>query len=44
VTLCDASALIALLSKNDNNHQRCVAVLESLSEKWVENPVLNRRL
>jgi predicted nucleic acid-binding protein len=31
VTLADASALIALLSKNDNNHQRCIAILESLS-------------
>ena len=31
MTLADASALIALLSKNDNNHQRCIAILESLS-------------
>jgi len=28
--LCDASALIALLSRSDNNHQRCVAVLPFL--------------
>ncbi len=28
--LCDASALIALLSRRDNNHQRCVAVLPLL--------------
>ena len=25
--LCDASPLIALLSRRDNNHQRCIAVL-----------------
>ena len=31
MTLCDASALIALLSKNDNHHQRCVAILDSLT-------------
>lgn len=28
--LCDASALIALLSRRDNNHQRCIAVLPIL--------------
>ncbi len=28
--LCDASVLIALLSRSDNNHQRCIAVLPIL--------------
>jgi predicted nucleic acid-binding protein len=28
--LCDASALIALLSRRDNNHQRCIDVLPKL--------------
>jgi uncharacterized protein len=31
MTLCDASPLIALINQGDNNHQRCVDILPSLS-------------
>ena len=31
MTICDASALIALINKNDCNHDRCVNVLPELS-------------
>ena len=31
MTLCDASVLIALISRGDNNHQRCVAILATLT-------------
>ena len=30
MTLCDTSAIIALLSRNDKNHQRCVDALNNL--------------
>ncbi|WP_373530264.1 type II toxin-antitoxin system VapC family toxin [Nostoc sp.] len=30
VTLCDASALIALINQSDANHQRCVDILPQL--------------
>ncbi len=30
MTLCDASPLIALINKGDDNHQRCVNILPSL--------------
>ncbi len=29
--ICDASALIALINRNDSNHQRCVDILPQLS-------------
>ena len=31
MTLCDASPLIALINQGDDNHQRCVDILPSLS-------------
>ena len=31
MTLCDASPLIALINRGDDNHQRCVDILPSLS-------------
>ncbi|MCM0591282.1 MAG: nucleic acid-binding protein [Gloeotrichia echinulata IR180] len=31
MTFCDASPLIALINQGDNNHQRCVEILPSLS-------------
>lgn len=35
MTLCDASALIALINWNDNNHNRCTAVLSRLQAPLV---------
>lgn len=35
MTLCDASALIALINIEDNNHQRCVNALPQLSAPLV---------
>ena len=31
MTICDASALIALINKNDRSHDRCVSMLPELS-------------
>ncbi|QLE56223.1 type II toxin-antitoxin system VapC family toxin [Nostoc sp. TCL26-01] len=33
--ICDASALIALINRNDSNHQRCVDILPQLSAPLV---------
>ena len=33
--LCDASALVALISQDDNNHDRCVAILPNLEAPLV---------
>jgi predicted nucleic acid-binding protein len=35
MTLCDASPLIALINEGDDNHQRCVDILPSLSAPLV---------
>jgi predicted nucleic acid-binding protein len=35
VTLCDASALIALINQDDDNHDRCVNALSALSAPLV---------
>ncbi|QCS49754.1 PIN domain-containing protein [Picosynechococcus sp. PCC 11901] len=35
MTLCDASALIALINRNDNNQSRCAAVLSRLQAPLV---------
>jgi uncharacterized protein len=35
VTLCDASVLIALLNRQDSNHERCRAALPQLSEPLI---------
>lgn len=31
MTICDASGLIALINQGDDNHQRCIDILPSLS-------------
>lgn len=35
MTLCDASALIALINENDDNHNRCAAALSTLQAPLV---------
>lgn len=35
MTLCDASPLIALINEGDDNHQRCIDILPSLSAPLV---------
>ena len=35
MTLCDASALIALINRDDDNHDRCVNALSALSAPLV---------
>ncbi|MGB0564240.1 MAG: type II toxin-antitoxin system VapC family toxin, partial [Spirulinaceae cyanobacterium] len=35
MTLCDASALVALISQDDDNHERCAAALPTLEAPLV---------
>ncbi|MEA5468335.1 type II toxin-antitoxin system VapC family toxin [Spirulina sp. 06S082] len=35
MTICDASALIALINRGDRNHQRCIDVLPYLSSPLI---------